>query len=375
MSERPEPLAEPTTAWRLRTVNFHITRRCNLRCPCCYESRSPVPDLPLDAVDGIVTQVAAAGVKRLMLSGGDPLLRDDLPAIIARARELRLEVYLATNGLLLTAPLIERMNSAPPDLIFLGVDPFTRPNDKDARIHDAVRDNLRLLREHGRPFVINLIVTHPNLPHLPEAIRRLRDMGARHFSLLRPKPDHTGTWFPNARLTPTDLRRLQFLRLRLAREADVRLSLDCAFGCLVFGLMTPEALTQREFYACNAGLTYLHIDARGDAFPCPYLSGPEYRCGNLRTKSLNEIWRHSPVLNEFRHPNFLKGRCGDCAISRHCRGCRALADHAHGDVRADDPDCPYLQIAANPAHASLSELREELRRFAEYMGDKEGGIS
>jgi len=370
MPDAPEILTETIPSWRLHTINFHITRRCNLRCPCCYESRAPVPDLPLDIVHGMVAQIAAAGARRLMLSGGDPLLRRDLPDILARAREQRLELFLATNGLLLSAPLVKRLTAAPPDLIFLGVDPFAGQSDKDSRIRAAVRDNLHMLRRHGLPFVINLIVTHDTLSELPAAIGQLRDAGARHFSLLRPKPDHAGSWFPAARLTAADLRRLQILRLRLAREMNVRLSLDCAFGCLLFGLMTEESLARREFTACNAGLTYLHLDAGGDVYPCPYLSAPPYRCGSLLSESLTDIWRHSPVLAELRRTGFLQGHCDRCAIGARCRGCRALAEQVHGDWRADDPDCPFLEAADSPDDGSLAELKEEMRRFAGYIGGR-----
>jgi len=348
----------------LTTVNFHVTHRCNLNCPCCYQKKSSQKDLSTEEVLFIVDRLAEMKINVVMISGGDPLLRNDLPQIIAAIRRKGMSVYLATNGILLNANSISKIKAQSPDLVFLGLDPFSLQKDKDPEISQTERKSLSLLCEMKQPFVINLIVTHENLPELEDAVHRLKQSGVRHVSLLRPKPDRSGEWFRRARLTSADLEKLQILRLRTARQSGLRISLDCAFGCLIYGLLSQKFMMEKRLYTCNAGMTYFHVDAAGDVYPCPYLANKEFFCGNIFTTRLREIWMESPVLKNLRCHDALMGRCGDCPLNISCRGCRALAFHDTGNVMAEDPDCPFGGKPIMKTARSLIPARMELVRFS-----------
>jgi len=82
-------------------VHLDVTWRCNERCVHCYLDHDDLGEMTYDEIEGLLTQMAAAGVFFLTISGGEPLLRTDLFAIIRRARELTFNVKLKSNGILI----------------------------------------------------------------------------------------------------------------------------------------------------------------------------------------------------------------------------------------------------------------------------------
>src|SRR6202162_2529402 len=82
-------------------VHLDLTWRCNERCVHCYLDHDDLGEMTYDEIEGLLTQMAAAGVFFLIIRGGEPLLRTDLFAIIRRARELTFNVKLKTNGILI----------------------------------------------------------------------------------------------------------------------------------------------------------------------------------------------------------------------------------------------------------------------------------
>ena len=92
----------PDHRQRSCTVIVEVTQRCDLACPVCYAAApANQPDPSLDAVDALLRKAVQAGPGcNIQLSGGEPTMRDDLPAIVARGRELGLEfIQINTNGL------------------------------------------------------------------------------------------------------------------------------------------------------------------------------------------------------------------------------------------------------------------------------------
>jgi radical SAM protein with 4Fe4S-binding SPASM domain len=93
-----------------------------------------------------------------------------------------------------------------------------------------------------------------------------------------------------------------------------------------------------ESGGCMAGTQYGRITPDGDVTPCPYMT---IVAGNVREKGLTGIWKTSPVLEELRYLDRLKGRCGICEFKELCGGCRCRAYAAFGDYLQEDPACTY----------------------------------
>jgi AdoMet-dependent heme synthase len=88
----------------------------------------------------------------------------------------------------------------------------------------------------------------------------------------------------------------------------------------------------------GSGSGFVFISHRGDVFPSGFLplSG-----GNIRSRSLIDIYQSSPLFRELREPSRLKGRCGRCEFAPVCGGSRSRALATTGDVLAEEPACAY----------------------------------
>ena len=89
---------------------------------------------------------------------------------------------------------------------------------------------------------------------------------------------------------------------------------------------------------CLAGSAVCFISRTGDVQPCGYLP---LKVGNVRERTLSQIWTDSEVFAALRDPGQLVGKCGACGYRKLCQGCRARAFAASGDFLAEEPDCPH----------------------------------
>lgn len=286
----------------------------------------------------LIEALGRLGVRRLMIGGGEPLLRPDLPDIVRAAGKLGMETFVASNGSLLDPASARALRDARLSKFFLGMDDPTAPGAKDGTA-DGYRASLDLLRNLDIAVAVNLILTHDSIECFEQTLRRLKAMGVGHVNLLRPRPDAAGAWLPKARLRPSDLQWLRDVRLELGARYGMSLSLDCALGALLHGTAKPEALA--SVVACSAGIDYFHMDPAGNVFPCPYLTTPEYSLGHVEDPSFPARWESDPLLMALRDRDRLADKCGACAYRRSCGGCRALALHHQGELFAEDPDCPF----------------------------------
>lgn len=88
----------------------------------------------------------------------------------------------------------------------------------------------------------------------------------------------------------------------------------------------------------NSGKGFTFISYRGDIMPSGFLP---IAAGNIRTDSLTDVYRNSPLFRQLRDTTLLKGRCGICAYKDMCGGSRARAYALTGDYLAEDPCCSY----------------------------------
>ncbi len=157
--------AEPADG---RVLQIHPLGRCNLACAHCYSSSSPRATslLPTALATRAVRDAAAAGYGRLAISGGEPLLYDDLPALIAAARDAGMSVSAATNGTLLDARGLDRVAGL--DLLAISLDGAPETHDRMRGKHAFARmvRHLDGLRASGVPFGFAFTLTQHNLHEL-----------------------------------------------------------------------------------------------------------------------------------------------------------------------------------------------------------------
>ncbi|MFQ5592817.1 MAG: radical SAM protein [Anaerolineae bacterium] len=349
-----------------RLVSWNVTRRCNLRCAHCY--------LDADARESGRGELTTAEGRRfidqlaglctgamLVFSGGEPLLRPDLPDLIAHAAGRGLLPVLGTNGVLLTDEQVRRL--ADSGLAGVGLSLDSLHPDR----HDAFRgmpgawrrtvEAVDACRRHRLAVQVQATVTRANYAEIPDLIAFAAAQGADAFNLFFLVC--TGRGQQMADITPAQYETTLSSLVEAQRKYRGRMLIRarCAphFRRLAHARSAELAASAA---GCMAGTGYCRVTPEGDVTPCPYLP---LAAGNLRGESLLDIWETAPVFQQLRRPA-LQDRCGACEYALMCGGCRARAFAASGDLMAEDPWCDYqpepveLAPRASPAAVSNGEL-------------------
>lgn len=324
-ADGPRARRSPASAY------LHVTQRCNLSCRFCYSEdagRNALPDPSLDDLLASVDLLAALGVRRLVVSGGEPFLRDDLEDVARHAAGAGIaQVVVLTNGLLVTEerlrPLAGLVSCVA--VAFDGTSDAAVAHLRGRQSFSRLVRAVEVVRAAGIETRILPTLHGRNLGDI-EGYRRLADeLGATlSFSLLCAPADDLGDYA----LGEGQMRELA----RRALEGVTISNDDVASGPV------GAALCARR--SCGAGVTTLSVAADGTVYPCHMLHDPRLAMGSAWTASPEDI-ASSPVAQSFLELDAADfERCGDCGSRVACGGgCRARALWSSGDLRGCDPYC------------------------------------
>jgi heme b synthase len=339
----------------LRLLAWEVTRRCNLACRHCRAAAGlgPYPDeLTTEEGLALLDDLAGLGQVVVILTGGEPLLREDIFDLAAYGTRLGHRMVMAVNGTLLTPALAARLKEAGIQRLSISLDGAA------AASHDRLRavpgaflgalDGIAVCREAGLPFQINTTITRANLQELP-AIHQLAidlDAAAHHVFVL--VPTGRGAEIPEELVSREEYE--ETLRWLLARQREGRIHLKPTCAPQYYRLWREDAATRGEKITptthgmeamtkgCLGGQGFAFVSYRGEVQPCGYL---ELTAGNLRDAPFPDIWENAPLFQQLRAVDDYRGKCHHCRYRKVCGGCRARAYALTGDVLGDDPICPY----------------------------------
>ena len=334
----PLPSGDDFTLSAPETVHLAITTRCNLDCPGCYVPRSSTePGLTTAELCGLIDQWAQMHVFQLAVGGGEPLLYEGLFDVLAYAREQGIVPNLTTNGTLLNAGVVRRLEWAGVARVNIS---WNGPWDGlSTRPH--VTRALQLLLDSTLQVGVNLLVTPTLLSRLPQVLTRLQTLGVRRVTILRPKPPAIPTGTSMAWYDANRLRRADLFRLRDILNAWQGV-LELEVGSALVGLMSDidaALLRWRGIYGCAAGRRICTVWPDGRVTPCSFLA--DLCAGNVRRIPFAELWERGENWGSLRDPVALpEGGCIGCAIAPQCGGARCVARYERGDLSAGDAECP-----------------------------------
>jgi radical SAM protein with 4Fe4S-binding SPASM domain len=332
-------------------IAWNITKRCNLRCDHCYLSAGErdagaVNELSthecLHVVDELCTVNPAA---ILVLTGGEPLLRKDLPSIARYATKRGMMVVVGTNGTLLSEAGVRKLQKAGVMGVSISVDSL------DPQKHDAFRrlpgalqgaiKGIEACRREGLPFQVHTTASRMNYDEIPDLIQFAYEKKAQVFNLFF--LICTGRGEGMSDITPEQYEEvLGYLVDIQDRYPGMLIRSRCAphFKRIAYEKNPETPITKAQGYeggGCLAGTHYVRITPEGDVTPCPFIP---LSVGNLRRDRFCVMWEQSPVLEDFRAPD-LKGKCGACEYTDLCGGCRARPYASHSDYLDEDWWCLY----------------------------------
>jgi PqqA peptide cyclase len=337
------------------TLVAELTYRCPLRCVYCsnpldYGRHSD--ELDTETWLRVFREAEDLGVVQLNLTGGEPLVRDDLEAIIAEARRLDLYTNLITSGIPLRRERLTRFRELGLDNIQISIqDTEAAASDRIAgrRSFDRKLVVAGWVKELGFPLTLNTVLHRENLGRVAEIIALAERLGADRLELANTQ--YLGWALPNrAALLPTQA------QLSRAREvaADARRRLR---GRMEVLFVTPDYYTDLPKACMDGwGRRFIIVSPDGLALPCHAAHTlPGLHFDSVRDRPLDEIWRDSPGFRAFRGEDWMPEPCRSCerrAID--FGGCRCQAFHLTGNAAATDPTCHL-----SPDHGLIETARLE----------------
>jgi pyrroloquinoline quinone biosynthesis protein E len=316
-----------------------LTHRCPLHCPYCSNPIELVTrqnELTTDQWLDVLDAARDIGVLQVHMSGGEPLARPDLPALVSRASDLGCYVNLVTSGLGLTGDRLDDLvdrGLAHVQLSVQGADAVRADRIAGTRAHDHKIAAAALVKGRDLPLTVN-VVLHKANHDVGALIALAEQLGADRLELANTQ--YYGWALRNREAlmpTPEQL---------AAAEPVVRAEIERLRGTMEIVYVVAdyyEPYPKPCMYGWGA--RQLTMAPNGDVLPCPAASViTTLPIDNVLSRPLKEIWYDSESFNAYRGEEWMREPCRTCdrrAVD--FGGCRCQAFQLLGDAAATDPVC------------------------------------
>ncbi len=338
-----------------------VTYRCPLHCAFCSNPteyiRHTANELSTAEWLDALRQARKLGAIQLGLSGGEPLMREDLEALVAEARRLGYYTNLITSGVGLTESRIAAFKRGGLDHIQLSMHDITKEIANfitDTNTFALKQRVAAMIKGHGYPMVLNVVLHRYNIGHVAEILDMAEALGADYVELANTQ--YYGWALLNrAQLLPTRE------QIEQAEAATNRFRARVGNRIKVY-FVVPDYFEERPKACMNGwGSVFMVLAADGTVLPCHSARVlPGLQFPNLRAHPLEWIWRDSPAFNKYRGEDWMKEPCRSCPErSKDFGGCRCQAYLLTGDAETADPVC-----ALSPHHGVVVQAVEEAQNPA-----------
>ncbi len=341
-----------------------LTHRCPLACPYCsnpLELERASAELSGEEWQRVLREAAALGVLQVHFSGGEPMVRRELPTLIAEAASHGLYSNLITSGALGGEREIAAFAEAGLRHVQLSLQDHEAANaDRIAGLAGAFERKMKFaaaVRAAGLPLTLNMVVHRQNLDGIAEMIELAQALGARRVEIAHVQY-YAWALENRAALLPSRAQLDEATRIvELARERRK--------GVLAIDYVVPDYYGVRPKSCMNGwGRQFLNVMPSGTVVPCHAAQTiPGIDFPSVRDVSLADIWYRSGAFNRFRGIDWMPEPCRDCDRREiDWAGCRCQALALTGDAGRTDPVC-----ALSPDHAvveaALAEANGAMPRF------------
>ncbi len=341
------------TPFELKWLAFEITPRCNLNCVHCRTNASMNLKEVLTFEDIIKTidEISKEFKPVIVLTGGEPLLRNDLFDIADYIKSKGMRVGLATNGTLVNRDMAKKIKSHF-DVASLSLD------GSNADVHDNFRGvggafestlkAAKYFREVGLNFIVNSSFTKRNQHDIENTYRLAKDIKASAWYMFMIVPTGRGEDISDELISKEDYKEILKWHFYMElKEKEIFVRPTCAPE--YYAICDMEAKTNNIDFerrnlkfstggakGCIAGQKIAFIGFDGEVKPCSYFLRS---AGNILETDFLDIWHNSKIFKDMRDFHGYNKKCSACRYINVCGGCRARADAYFGDYLAIDPYC------------------------------------
>lgn len=311
----------------------------------------------------VLDNIAGFARPIIILTGGEPMLRDDIYRIARHGYKLGLRMVMAPCGMLIDDETVGKIIEAGIQCISISLDGATaESHDGFRRVPGAFAGAMSAIetaRRNQLPFQINTTITRHNLTELPNILSLAEKLGAVTFNPFLLVPTGRGKELAEFEISPKQYEQaLHWLNQRRG-QTQMQVRVTCAPHYQRIVRQNPMKEKKSEHSApahkhtsfavgCMGGKSFAFISHVGKVQICGFL---ETEAGDLRTNGFDfeEIWKNSEFFRRIRDVDHYQGKCGYCEYRRLCGGCRARAHALTGDCLASEPYCIY-NPKNTPAH-------------------------
>ncbi|MBT9438656.1 MAG: 12,18-didecarboxysiroheme deacetylase [Desulfobacterales bacterium] len=345
-------------------IVWNITRRCNLKCVHCYaHAKDQVFDNELTTEEGknLIDDLSQYKVPVLLLSGGEPTIRKDLPELAAYAIEKGMRAVISTNGTLITQQMARVLKDIGLSYVGISLDGMEKIHDRFRGVKGAFRsalEGIKNCQDAGIKVGLRFTINKFNVAEIENIFNLLEDMDIPRACFYHLVYAGRGSKLVEEDLTHDETRKAVDLIMDLTKKLHDKgkpkeiLTVDNhADGPYIYLRLLKEdpkrAAEVLELLKMNEG------NNSGRGIGCISWDGEvyadqfwrHYSFGNVQERPFSEIWTDTsePLMKKLKEKKkYVKGRCAKCRWLDVCAGnFRVRAEAVTGDAFAPDPAC-YL---------------------------------
>jgi len=338
-------------------VGLQLTKKCNLDCIQCFAKNSSNSFLELNRQEIVKTLkgLRSIGSIFLVLTGGEPLLRNDIYNVVKDAVGLGFITALATNATLLTKDKAYRLKNCGLDYIHISLDGATAKQHDYFRGEGAFEKTIQGLRAAVSAKVsvcVTTTVTRQNKDNLEEIIELLIRENIKQWSPIFLVPcGQAKVIYPSHAIKEKNeilalMEKIYIIENKFKRRIKIYIhDPQLYFAYLLWskkaGIFRKIFIWIRKGCGILNALT-LYINSDGTIKPCAYFPD-SLRGVNVKTHNIGEVFCNNEQLLSLRNKHALKGECRDCKFLFCCGGCRARIFINTGDFFAQEQNCPFFK--------------------------------
>ncbi|RZB28604.1 MAG: Fe-coproporphyrin III synthase [Candidatus Argoarchaeum ethanivorans] len=348
-------------------VVWNVTRRCNLRCIHCYSQSRDIEytnELTTQQGRELIDDLAHFGVPVVLFSGGEPLLRKDLPELASYAISKGMRAVISTNGTLIDREMAKRLKEIGLSYVGVSLDGMQETNDRFRGVKgsfDAALEGMRNCKRENIKVGLRFTINKKNVADIPAIFRLLEEENIPRVCFYHLVYAGRGSKLIKEDLTHEESRRVVDLIMDKTKELHERgfpmevLTVDnhCDGPYIYQRLLKEDKKRAQEVYELlkmnqgnSSGIGIGCVSWDGSVYPDQFWR--HHSLGNVTERKFSEIWMDTSneLMAGLKNRKSLiqanADRCAGCKWFDVCNGnFRVRAEAVYGNVWADDPAC-YL---------------------------------
>ncbi len=323
-------------------ISWNTTNKCNMTCKHCYRDAGAEfnDELNTDEAKSLIEEIAKAGFKIMIFSGGEPLMRPDIFELVEHAVKFKLRPVFGSNGTLITKEVAQKLKRIGTMGIGISLDSLDSAKHNRfrglERCWEATVKGMENCREAGLSFQVHTTVMDWNYEEILDITDFAVKIGAAAHHIFFIVPTGRAVNIKDEFLNTQQYENLLTNIVNKQKEVNIEVKPTCAPQFM--RIAKQQGVSYRFSKGCLAGISYCIINPKGDVQPCAYL---DMSIDNVRNTPFSEVWNNNGVLKQLRTLDY-KGKCGICIYKNSCGGCRARAAfYNEGDYMGEETLCVY----------------------------------